>query len=71
MTDLTNLYLIDFSNTYNEELSAVWVDAKDQGNETRFINDCSGIAEGENAQFKVNQMIRHLQIECIENMGWW
>jgi len=45
-------YLVDYSNPYEQGLEQVWVDAGDAGNETRYINDCSGTGHTANIHFR-------------------
>jgi len=47
-----SIYLMDFSTGYDEDLGTVWIDAQEEGNEMRFINDYRNIEAQPNVQFK-------------------
>jgi len=49
---MTSKYLVDYSNPFEEDCDRVWVDAKNEGNELRFINDFKGTGKQENITFK-------------------
>jgi len=49
---MTSKYLVDYSNPFEEDCDRVWVDAKNEGNELRFINDFKGTGKKENITFK-------------------